>query len=72
MGPIIWQIVQLIVFYGMFGFLVLVLWQLAQNIKMYAQAWLTLIEVYKQNSDSMQKVADAVYIQAKSQERPPS
>jgi len=59
-----------IVFYLMFGLLLFFLWRLAQNLKLYAEAWLTLITVQKQNAEAAQKAADAAYILAKRLEKP--
>ncbi len=53
------QVASIIIFYVMMGLLLLLLWQVVQNGKIYAQAWLTLVDVNKQNADSMQKIADA-------------
>ena len=63
------QIISAIIFYGMFGLLLVLLWRLTQAIKIYAQAWLTLVDVNKQNADSTQKVAEAVYTLARALEK---
>src|SRR5947209_4554439 len=64
-----WPIISAITFYTMFALLLGLLFWMGRNLAIYARAWLTLVSVNKQQADSLQKVADAVYILAKKIDR---
>ena len=53
----------------MFAILIGLLFWMGRNLAIYVQAWGTLAKVNQQNADSMQKMADTVYLLAKSQEK---
>jgi hypothetical protein len=66
-----WQIISTIIFYIMMGFLLLLLWRIAQNSAVNAQAMQVLSTVALKNAESVQKTAEANYILAKNMEKPP-
>ena len=66
-----WQIISTLIFYIMMGFLLLLLWRIAQNSAINAQAMQVLSSVALKNAESVQKTAEANYILAKNLEKPP-
>ncbi len=63
------QVISLIIFYVMMGFLLLLLWKIAQNSAINAQAMQVLSAVAMKNAESVQKTAEANYIMAKNLEK---
>ena len=66
----VFQLISLILFYGMMAGLLILLWRIERNSAINAKALLVLSDVAAKNAEAVHMTAEAVYMLAKHREKP--